>query len=92
MHKLKLFLTGINGWLHLFLFPVMISLIISLPVYLSMPEFPGVVLIAGIIGCGGIAGLITASLTWRKRGSASILPRAESGHESRPHEEQIKEL
>ncbi|PBQ31027.1 hypothetical protein CNR22_04330 [Sphingobacteriaceae bacterium] len=72
MSKLQLFITGLSGWFHIFLFPVLISFMLSLLVYLTMPAAIGVALSLLLIFIGMIIGAIMATRILRRRGAASF--------------------
>jgi len=90
MTKLQLFLTGLSGWFHIFLFPVLISLMLSLLVYLTMPASIGVAFSLLLVFIGMITGIIMATRVLRRRGAAGFIQEPDSSEPGvNPQEEKI---
>lgn len=87
MSSLKRFLSIVSGLLHIVLFPVLIGLVLSLISYLTMPGILGLALGLFISLCGFITGIIMALVIWKRRGSASFLPKQGDDPETGQQEE-----
>ena len=74
MHKLRLIFTGLAGYIHILLFPVLISLIVSLVTYLTMPDTLGIIASLFLCICGLITGLVMALRVLKKRGISAFVP------------------
>jgi len=76
MKKILVFFTGLAGYIHIVLFPLLISLIISLAVYIIIPDDTGLIVCTLICLAGLITGLIMAARILNKRGPAAFVPLA----------------
>jgi len=74
MKKTLAILTGLAGYIHIILFPVLITLIVSIVAYLSMPEVLGFLLSVFLGSIGLIVGIIMAFRILKKRGPAAFVP------------------
>lgn len=77
MTKLVRSLHIFAGWFRIVLFPVLISLILSLISYLTMPGALGILLSLFLCTCGLITGIIMATVIWKRRGVKAFLPKEE---------------
>lgn len=77
MNAFARFFTLFGAWFQIALFPVLISLILSLIIYLTMPAMIGFMLCVLVCAGGVITGVIMATRIFLKRGAASFLPKPE---------------
>jgi UPF0716 family protein affecting phage T7 exclusion len=73
MEKLKLIFKGIRGYIHIILFPVLISMIVSVVLYLNLPDEAGIVVALFLCLCGFVTGLIMALRVLKQRGADAFV-------------------
>jgi|GEM_PF-2533031 len=90
MKKLLASLTGLVGYIHIVLFPVLISLIVSLVAYINMPDLLGLAVAILLCFCGLVTGVVMALMVLKKRGPAAFIPVEEDETVTTEQEEEEK--
>ena len=82
MNKFQIVLAVSGGLFRIVLFPLLITLIISLVLYLNMPDVLGLLAAMFVCSIGLLTGIIMAIRVWIKRGPSAFLPSEEEPSET----------
>lgn len=88
MNKALTFLAGLSGYIHIILFPLLISFIVSLVAYINMPDLLGVAVALVLCFCGLVTGLVMALRVLKKRGPRAFITQENTETELTEQEEE----